>query len=86
MDWQHQMTDELQNLNNNDRLLHWHYLYELGPRCRFNQQFQQLWSAYFRQHPSLSPNQLKILLITKHIHSSNTLLAKHDTSTYSMKS
>ena len=81
MDWQHQMADELQNLTGNDRLVQLNYLYEFGPRCQFNQQFHQLWSQYFQQHPSLSSNQLKILLTTKHFHSLNALLTKQDTLT-----
>ena len=81
MNWQHQITDELQNLTKNDRLVQLNYLYEFGPRCRFNQQFRQLWSQYFKQHPSLSSNQMKILLTTKHFYSLNTLLTKQDTLT-----
>ena len=81
MDCQYQMTDELQNSTENDRLVRLNLLYEFGPRCQFNQQFRQLWSQYFKQHSFRSSNQLKTLLTTKHFHSLNTLLGKQDTST-----
>ncbi|CAF1316459.1 unnamed protein product [Adineta steineri] len=71
---QYELTDQLQQFDNQGRLIHLHYLYEWGPRCKFNNKFHQLWSEYFHHHPLLSKEKLKILLTTKHEYSLNTLL------------
>ncbi|CAF1403740.1 unnamed protein product [Adineta steineri] len=71
---QYELTDQLQQCDNQGRLIRLHYLYEWGPRCKFNQKFLELWSEYFRRHPFLSQEKLKLLLTTKHEYSLNTLL------------
>ena len=73
---QHQLTDQLHKLHDSDHLIHLHYLYEIGPRCEFNQRFHRLWSQYFSQHSDLSDKKAKILLTTQQQHSLNSLLAK----------
>ncbi|CAF1451550.1 unnamed protein product [Adineta steineri] len=75
---QYELTDQLQQCENQGRLIRLHYLYEWGPRCNFNQKFLELWSEYFRRHPLLSTEKLKILLTTKHEYSLNTLLGGLD--------
>lgn len=77
MNMQHDLSQKLQKFDDHDRLINFNYIYEYGPRCRFNQQFHQLWSYYFSKHPSLSKETSKILLTTKHYHSLHTLLAQH---------
>jgi len=65
----------IQQLDDQGEVIRLHYLYELGPRCQFNQQFQQLWTKYFDKHPTLSKEKVQILLSTKHLYSLNSLLA-----------
>ena len=76
MNIQRDLSQKLQKFDDHDRLIHFNYIYEYGPRCRFNQQFHQIWSFYFSKHPSLSNETSKILLTTKHYHSLNVLLAQ----------
>ncbi|CAF1203482.1 unnamed protein product [Adineta steineri] len=78
MSMQYELTDQLQQFDNQDRLIRFNYLYEWGPRCNFNQKFLDLWSEYFCRHPLLSKEKLKILLTTKHEYSLNTLLGGLD--------
>ena len=80
---QYELTDQLQKFDNENHVIHLNYLYELGPRCRFNQEFQQLWAFYFKNHPTLSKDKLKILLTPKHFHTLNTLLTKEVAHQYS---
>ncbi|CAF4372262.1 unnamed protein product, partial [Adineta steineri] len=75
---QYELTDQLQQCDSQGRLIRLQYLYEWGPRCNFNQKFLDLWSEYFRRHPLLSTEKLKILLTTKHEYSLNTLLGGLD--------
>lgn len=77
VDQQRQRTDYLQKLDDDDRLLRFEYLYEVGPRCKFNQRFRQLWSTHFSGHPVLSRDGSKVLLATRHRYSLNALLAQH---------
>ena len=80
MQMQHELTDELQRFDDQGQLIHLNYLYELGPRCQFNKEFHHLWFDYFKNHPSLSKDKLKLLLTPKHFHTLNTLLTKQETS------
>ena len=75
MHMQHDLTRELELFNSRNHVLHMDYIYEYGPRCRFNHCFRQLWSNYFSQHPNLSSSNNKLLLTTKHYNSLNSLLA-----------
>ena len=61
---------------NQHQLFHLHYLYEWGPRRRFNEQFRQLWTRYIHPYPMLANGSAEIRLTTKHLHSLNTLLTR----------
>lgn len=69
----HNRQDQIRTFNNP---IHFNYIYEYGPRCQFNQQFNQLWSQYFNNHPLLSNKHCPVLLKTKHFHSLNDLLTQ----------
>ncbi|CAF2084607.1 unnamed protein product [Rotaria magnacalcarata] len=73
---QYELTDKLQQFNDKGQLIQLQYRYEYGPRCEFTQQFHQLWSQYFHQHPTLSNEKVKVLLTTKHQYSLNSLLTE----------
>ena len=73
MSMQHTLTDELQNFDDNNHLIHLNYIYEYGPRCRFNEQFYQLWYDYFNKHPTLSKDKLKLIVTPKHYQTLYTL-------------
>lgn len=77
---QYDMANKLQQLNDQGRLSRFHYLYQYGPRCQFSQQFHQLWTNCFSQHPVLSNDKSKVILTTKHPYSLNTLLDRHKSS------
>lgn len=57
-----------------------HYLYELGPRCHFNRQFEEIWCKYFDKHVTLSKNKVSMVLRTKHLYSLNSLLSNQNCS------
>jgi formyltetrahydrofolate hydrolase len=80
IDKQHELSDKLQELDDNGDVIRLNYLYEFGPRCQFNEQFHSLWSNYFNNHPTLSKKKSKIILTTKHLHSLNALLARQKSS------
>ncbi|CAF4084175.1 unnamed protein product [Rotaria sordida] len=71
----HELSEQLEKFNNNGRLIQFNYIYDFGPRCRFNREFYRLWSHYFQKHPTLSAENSKVIVITKHFHSLNTLFA-----------
>ncbi|CAF4160822.1 unnamed protein product, partial [Adineta steineri] len=48
---QHTLSDQLQQFDDHGNVIRFHYLYDYGPRCQFNQQFHELWSKYFCHHP-----------------------------------
>ncbi|CAF2051721.1 unnamed protein product, partial [Rotaria magnacalcarata] len=50
----HELSDQLQQFDDEGQLIHLNYLYEYGARCQFNEQFHRIWSEYFNQHPNLS--------------------------------
>ncbi|CAF4975871.1 unnamed protein product, partial [Rotaria sp. Silwood1] len=74
MTMQHELTDELKKFEDNAQLIHLKYFYEFGPRCQFDQQFSELWSEYFKSHPILSKDKMKLLLTTQHCYTLNSLL------------
>ena len=71
---QHERSDQLQQFAEHGHLVHLNYFYDFGPRCQFNQQFYHLWSDYFKRHPTLSNDKMKLLLEVKHCHTLNSLL------------
>ncbi|CAF3934742.1 unnamed protein product [Rotaria sordida] len=71
----YELIEQLEKFNDNGRLIQFNYIYDFGPRCRFNREFYKLWIHYFEKHPILSEENSKIILTTKHFHSLNTLLA-----------
>ena len=77
---QHTLSDQLQQFDDDGNVIHFHYLYDYGPRCQFNQQFHELWSKYFTDHSVLSNEKSKILLTTKQLHSLNALLTQYKSS------
>lgn len=77
IDVQHELSNKNQRLDNNGSLIRLHYLYEIGPRCQFNQKFHNLWRKHFGNHPELSKENSLIVLTTKHLHSLNALLAQY---------
>ncbi|CAF1285263.1 unnamed protein product [Rotaria sp. Silwood1] len=70
----HELSQQLQKLDDTNCLFQFHYIYDFGPKCRFNRDFRQLWHQYFQQHPTLSEENCKIILNAKNFHSLNTLL------------
>ncbi|CAF4567441.1 unnamed protein product [Rotaria sp. Silwood2] len=48
-----ELSEELQKFDDNDRLFQLNYIYDFGPKCRFNRDFRRLWSEYFKHHPIL---------------------------------
>ena len=68
------MSEKIQRVNDERKLFHFHYLYEYGPRSKFDESFRHLWMQYFKQHRLFSPERSKIILTTKHQHSFNTFL------------
>ncbi|CAF3826272.1 unnamed protein product [Rotaria sp. Silwood1] len=73
--YRQQLSVELEKFADNGRLFAFHYMYDFGPRCRFNREFRRLWFAYFQHHPVFSEPNSKITLTSKNFHSLNTLLA-----------
>ncbi|CAF2806208.1 unnamed protein product [Rotaria sp. Silwood2] len=69
-----QLSQQFQKLDDMNCLFQFHYIYDFGPKCRFNREFHQLWHHYFQQHPTLSEDNCKIILNAKNFHSLNTLL------------
>ncbi|CAF2819302.1 unnamed protein product [Rotaria sp. Silwood2] len=57
-----ELSEELQKLDDTNCLFQFHYIYDFGPKCRFNREFHQLWRQYFQQHPTLSEEKCKIIL------------------------
>ncbi|CAF4946003.1 unnamed protein product, partial [Rotaria socialis] len=72
---QHELSDQLQQFDDNGQLIHLNYLYEYGARYQFNEQFHRIWSEYFNQHPNLSiPNKTTEFTIdTKHHYYATTI-------------
>ena len=79
-DTRHHLTDELQRFDDQGKLFRFFYFYDYGPRTQFNQDFHDLWSTQFHNHPQLSDTHVKILLTTKQLHSLNALLARYRSS------
>ena len=52
------------------------YLYDYGPYHEFKNKFSHIWSTYTNSHPTLSLQQLKILLNVQHLFSLNNLLVQ----------
>ncbi|CAF1279138.1 unnamed protein product [Rotaria sordida] len=77
----YELIEQLEKFNNDGRLIQFNYIYDFGPRCRFNREFYKLWIHYFEKHPILSEENSKVILTTKHFHSLNTLLAVDKSST-----
>ncbi|CAF4309896.1 unnamed protein product [Rotaria sp. Silwood2] len=69
-----ELSQQLQKSDDTNCLFQFHYIYDFGPKCRFNREFRQLWHQYFQQHPTLSEEKCKIMLNAKNFHSLNTLL------------
>jgi hypothetical protein len=80
LEMQRTLTDQLQKLDDNGKVIRLNYLYDYGPRCQFNQEFHHCWSKHFNNHPILSDDKSKIILTTTHLHSLNALLARHKSS------
>ena len=72
----HELLEKTRRLDDDGKMLHFHYLYEYGSRSQFDEVFQSLWAKSFKDHPNLSVNKSKICLTTKHRHSLNALLAQ----------
>ena len=73
---QHLMSEKTQRFDDDRKLFHFHYLYEYGPRSKFDESFHRLWMQYFKEHRLFSPERSKIILTTKHQHSLNAVLAQ----------
>ena len=80
IDWQRQLTDTLQNVDNNSNLIRLNYFYEYGPRWQFKDEFRIIWNEYLSTDPQLSEQTSTILLTTKHGHSLNALLSQQKSS------
>ncbi|UJR18762.1 hypothetical protein I4U23_005668 [Adineta vaga] len=74
-DFKQERSKKLQELDDKNKVIHFNYIYDYGPRCEFNQDFLDRWSTTFAYHPTLSPDNRKVILTTKYIHSLNTLLS-----------
>ncbi|CAF3740877.1 unnamed protein product [Rotaria sp. Silwood1] len=69
------LSKELENFDHHGGLFRLNYMYDFGPRFRFNREFHRLWCAYFQHHPILSEKNTKIMLTSQNVYSLNTLLA-----------
>lgn len=65
-----------QTLQDNNQLVHLHYLFDWGLRRQFNEKFHQLWSQLLKQDATFAKANLKIRLNSHHCYSSNALLAQ----------
>lgn len=72
----HELLAKKRWLDDDGKVLHFHYLYEYGPRSLFDEAFQRLWSNSFKDHPNLSAKKSTICITTKQRHSLNALLAQ----------
>jgi hypothetical protein len=75
-DMQRAFSSKLQHYHDHGHLIRLHYLYEFGARCRFNQEFRQLWIKHFGTNKILCKEKTAIVFTTKHLHSLNALLAQ----------
>ena len=80
IDWQRELNNKLETVDNNGNLIRLNYLYEYGPRCQFKEDFHVIWSKYLNTDPQLSEKTSTILLTTKHVHSLNALLSQQKSS------
>ncbi|CAF1435315.1 unnamed protein product, partial [Rotaria sordida] len=58
IDIQYELTDQLQQFDDQGRLIRLHHLYEYGSVSEFNNKFLRLWSEYFHHHPIFSKERL----------------------------
>lgn len=65
-----------EELDDKERVLRLHYLHDYGPRARFRDRFNQIWTTYLRDDYHLSNEKTKIILDTKHVYSLNALLTE----------
>ena len=72
----HGALEKTRQLDDDGKMLHFHYLYEYGSRSQFDEVFQNLWAKSFTDHPNLSVTKSKICLTTKQRYSLNALLAQ----------
>ena len=71
-----EVLEKIYQYDDNRKLFHFHYLYEYGPRFKFNEMFHNLWTQYFKKHPILSTDKAKIMLTSKHQYSLNAYLGQ----------
>ena len=56
---QHLMLEKTQRFDDERKLFHFHYLYEYGPRSKFDEAFHRLWMQYFKQHRLIFTREIK---------------------------
>ncbi|UJR12579.1 hypothetical protein I4U23_016755 [Adineta vaga] len=59
--FQQEHSEKLQELDDKNKVIHFNYFYDYGPRCEFNQDFRDQWSKSFVHHPTLSSDNRKVL-------------------------
>lgn len=69
-----EQSSQLQKFDDTNCLYQFDYIYDFGPKCRFNREFRQTWNHYFEHHPTLCEENCKIILNAKNFHSLNSLL------------
>ncbi|CAF2793105.1 unnamed protein product [Rotaria sp. Silwood2] len=76
-----EQSQQLQKFDDTNCLFQFDYIYDFGPKCRFNREFRRLWHDYFQHHPTLSEDNCHIILNPKNFHSLNSLLGMDKPST-----
>lgn len=71
-----QLLDKQDELEDQERLIHFSYFFDYGSSNRFQQKFNKIWSDFVKNHTKLSSDKTKVLLNAKHVFSLNTLLAQ----------
>ena len=71
-----ELLEKIHQYDDDRKLFHFHYLYEYGPRFKFNETFHRHWDQHFKKHPILSTDKSKIMLTTKHQYSLNAYLGQ----------
>ena len=67
---------EQKQLESNQQLIHFHYLFDWGLRWKFNDQFAKKSIEILEQNPKFKKYKLKIKLHSKHCFPSNLLFTR----------
>jgi hypothetical protein len=73
---QHSFFDQNQELEKKNQRIRLTYLYQLGPKRRFNSKLREILSENLHTAAQSSKNKIKIILTTKQQYSLNALLSQ----------